>query len=80
MTQYNTLNIKLFNSGLNKLQPGIKSGTQVTLKLSSNMAGDSNDETHILYKLLLTDTKVSRFRKAFAIGSWVNIIIKNLIA
>ena len=41
MTQYKTLNIKLSNSQLNKLKSGIKNGTEVTLKLSSNTV--SND-------------------------------------
>ena len=31
MTQYNTLNVKLSNSWLNKLKSGIKNGTEVTL-------------------------------------------------
>ena len=53
MTQYNTLHIKLFNSQLNKLKPGIKNGTEVTLKISSNVVGDSNDEDNFLHKLLL---------------------------
>ena len=39
MTQYNTLNVKLSNSQRNKL----KLGTQVALKISSNVVGDSND-------------------------------------
>ena len=30
MTQYNTLNVKLSNSKLNKLKSGIKNGTEVT--------------------------------------------------
>ena len=30
MTQYNTLNVKLSNSQLNKLKSGIKNGTEVT--------------------------------------------------
>ena len=33
MTQYNTLNIKLSNSQLNKLKSGIKNGSEVTLEL-----------------------------------------------
>ena len=33
MTQYNTLNIKLSNSQLNKLKLGIKNGANLTLKL-----------------------------------------------
>ena len=32
MTQYNTLNVKLSNSQLNKLKSEIKNGTEVTLK------------------------------------------------
>ena len=34
MTQYNTLNVKLSNSQLNELTPGIKNGTKGTLNLS----------------------------------------------
>ena len=40
MTQYSTLNVKSFNSWLNKLKSGIKYGTQVTLNLSSNITDD----------------------------------------
>ena len=46
----------LFNSQLNKLKSGMKNGTEVTFKLSSTAAGDSNDENNILQKLLLTNT------------------------
>ena len=56
MTQYNTLNIKLSNLQLNKLKSRIKNGTLVTLKISSNVAGDSNDDNNFLHKLLLTYT------------------------
>ena len=51
MTNYNTLNVILSKSQLNKLKSGIKKGIQVTLNLSSNVVGDSNDETnfHINY-------------------------------
>ena len=73
MTQYNTLNVKLSNSQLNKLKSGIKNGTEVTLKLSSNVVGDSNDENNFPQKLLLTDTQVSKLRKAFANNSSANI-------
>ena len=55
MTQYNTLNVKLFNSQLNKLKSGIRNSTAVTLKTSSNVVGDSNDENNFLHKLLLTN-------------------------
>ena len=46
MNQYNILNVKRSNSQLNKLKSGIKNDTEVTLKLSSNVAGDSNDENN----------------------------------
>ena len=35
MTQYNTLNVKLFNLQPNKLEPGIKNEIEVILRLSS---------------------------------------------
>ena len=73
MTQYNTLNVKLSNSQLNKLKSTIKNGTEVTLNLSSNLTGNSNDKTNFLHKLLLNDTQVSKICKAFANGSSVNI-------
>ena len=37
MSQYNTLNVKLSNSQLNKLKSGKKNGSEVTLKISSNV-------------------------------------------
>ena len=55
MTQYNTLNVKLHNSKLNKLNLEIKNGTEVTLRISSNVVGDSNDENNSLHKLLWTN-------------------------
>ena len=64
MTQYNTLNVKLSNSQLNKLKLGIKNGTEVTLKISLNVVGDSADENNFPHKLLLTNTP--QLRKAFA--------------
>ena len=66
MTQYSTLNVKSFDSELNKLKLGIKNGTEVTLKLSSNVVGDSNDENNFPHKLLLFITQVSKLCKAFA--------------
>ena len=55
MTQCNTLNLKLSNLQLNKLKSGIKNGTEVTLKVSSDVASDFNDEINFPHKLL-TDT------------------------
>ena len=68
MTQYNTLNVELSNSQLNKLKSAIKNGTRVTLDLSSNIIGDSNDENNFPHKLLLTNTQVSKLPKAFPNG------------
>ena len=73
MTQYNTLKVKLSNSQLNKLKSAIKNRTEVTLNLSSNFIGNSNDETNFPHKLLLTDTQVSKICKALANGSSANI-------
>ena len=73
MTQYNTLNVKLSSSQLNNLKYAIKNRTEVTLNLSSNLVGDSNDESNFPHKLLLTNTQVSKIRKAFANCSSTNI-------
>ena len=62
MYQYNTLNVKLSNSQLNKLKSGIKSGTEITLKIYSNVVVDSNDENNFPHKILLSNTQVSRLR------------------
>ena len=45
MTRYKTLNVKLSNLQLNKTKSGIKNGT-VTLNFSSNLIGNSNEETN----------------------------------
>ena len=66
MTQYNTLKVKSSNSQLNKLKSEIQNGTEVTQKISSNAACDSNDENNFPHKLLLTNTQVSRLCKEFA--------------
>ena len=72
MTQYNNLNVKLSNSQFNKLKLRIKNGTGVTLNLSSNMIGNSNDETNFPNKLLLTNREVWRFCKTFAKNLSIN--------
>ena len=66
MTQYNSLNVKLSNSLLNKLKSARKNKTEVILRLSSNIIGDSDDETNFPHKLLLTNRQVANLRKAFA--------------
>ena len=73
MTYYNTLNVKLSNSQLNKLKSVIKHGTEVTLKISSNVAGDSNDKNIFHHNLLITNTQNSKLRKAFANGLSANV-------
>ena len=60
MTQYKTLKVKMSNSQLIKLKLGVKNGTDITLKISSNVVEDSNNETSFLYKLLLTNRQVSK--------------------
>ena len=46
------------DSQLNKLKSGIKNDTEVTLKISSNVTDNSNDENNIPHNLLLTNTKL----------------------
>ena len=73
MTQYNTLKVNLSNSQLNKLTLGTKNVTEVILKISSNIAGDSNNENYFPHKLLLINTQVSKLHKAFANNSSANV-------
>ena len=61
------------NLELKKLKSGIKYGTEVSLKLSSNVAGDSNDKNNFLHRLLLTNTQVLKLRKTIANNSSANI-------
>ena len=69
MAQYNTLNVKLTNSQLNKLNCAVKNGTEVTLNLSSKVVRDLNDENNFPYKLLLTNIQLWKICKAVANGS-----------
>ena len=64
MRQYNSLNVKLSNSQLNKLKSAIKNETEVVLRILSNMIG--GNETNFPHQLLLTNRQVSNNRKAFA--------------
>ena len=66
MTQYNSLNVKLSNSQLHKLKSAIKNETDVVLRLSSNMIGNSDDEINFPHKLFVTNRQVANLRKAFA--------------
>ena len=66
MTQYNSLNVKLSNSQLNKLKSAIKDGTDVILRLSSNMIGNPDNEANFPHKLLSTNREVANIHRAFA--------------
>ena len=62
MTQYNSLNVKLSDSQLNKFKSAIK---------NENKVGDN--ETNFAHKLLLTNRQVWNLRKAFANHSSADI-------
>ena len=55
-----------FYSQLDKLKSAIKNGLEVTLRLSSNMVGISDDETNLPHQLLLTNRQVANLGKVFA--------------
>ena len=61
-TQYSTLNVTLSNWQIDKLEPGIKNGTEVTWKSFPNVVDDSDDENG----LLITKAQFSKLRKPFA--------------
>ena len=53
MTQYNSLNVKLSNSQVNKLKSAIKNESEVVLRLLPKMVG--NNETNFPHEFLLTN-------------------------
>ena len=65
MTQYNSLNVKLSNSQLNKFKSAIKNKNELVLRLSSNMIGEN--EINFPHKLLLTNSKFQIFVKLLQI-------------
>ena len=69
------ITLKLSTSQLNELKSGIKHVTEVTLKILLKIVVDSNDENNFTHRILLTNTQVSRLRKAFA----DNIKLSNII-
>ena len=71
VTQYNSLNVKLSNSQLNKWKSTIKNESEVVLRLLSNMIG--NNETNFPHELLLTNRKFSNLHKDFTNNSSTNI-------
>ena len=70
MTQYNSLNVNLSNS---QLKFAIKKKTEVILRLSSNIIGNSDDETNFPHKLFLINRKIANLRKVFANNSSTDI-------
>ena len=75
MTQYNSLNVKVSNSQLNKLKLAIKNETEVVLRLSSKMIGNSDDNTNFPHELLLTNRQVASLRKAFVKNTSTDIML-----
>ena len=61
MTQYSPLNVKLSNSQLNKFKWRIENGTEVTLNLSSNLVGNSDNETNFPHQLVLANIQFQKF-------------------
>ena len=64
MTQHNSLNVKLSISQLSKLKSSIKNETDVVLRISSNMVGNSNDNTNFTKNtstdIILSKTQLSK--------------------
>ena len=73
ITQYYTSNVHLSNLQHNKLTPVIKNGTEISLNLSSNVIGDSNDKSNFTHRILSTYTQVSRLFAASENNSSANI-------
>ena len=77
MTLYNNLNVKLSHSLLNKLKAAIRNETEVVLRLSSKMIGNSADETNFRNNLLSTNRQVANPCKAFA--NYLSTDMKNSV-
>ena len=65
MAEYNSLNVKLSNSQLNKLKSAIKNETEVVLRLSSNMIGDSDGKNNFPHELCNSSKNFANLRKVF---------------
>ena len=55
------------------MRSGIKNETEVTLNLSWNLIGSSNDEINFPHKKLLSETQVSKICNGFTNGSSVHL-------
>ena len=75
MTQYNSLNVKLSISQLNKLKSAIKIETETILRSSWNMICNSDDEINFQHKLFLTHKQLLNLCEAFAKKSSTDIML-----
>ena len=75
MTQYNSFNVRLSNSHFNELKSAVRNETDVVLRLSSNMIGNSDDNTNFPHELLLTNRQVANLHKAFAKNTSTDIML-----
>ena len=73
------MNVKLSNSQLSKLKSSIKNETDVVLRLSSNMIGNSDDNTNFSHELLLTNRQGTHLRKAVAKNTSIDIMLSKTI-
>ena len=78
MTPYNSLNVKLSNSQLNKIKSAIKNEIEVVLRLPRNIIDDSNDEANFPHKLLLADRQTMIQSGGF-LGKLLGSLLKNWI-
>ena len=75
MAHYNSLNVKLSYSQLNKLKSAIKNKGEVVLRLSWDMISNSDFEANFRHKLLLTNRKVTNLCKVVANNSSTDITL-----
>ena len=68
----NSVNVKLSDSQLEKLNSTTKKGA-VTLRLPINLIGNGNNDTNFLIKLSIPVRQVSNIRKEFANNFAINI-------
>ena len=75
MIQYNRINVEYSTFQLNKLNRQLKNAEKIILRISSNMIGNSNDETNksILHKSILFDRQFVSLRETFANITSTNI-------
>ena len=60
MVEYNTVNVKLSDSQLNKLKSAVKNGQRTTLRMNTRMFSANN----LPHELLLTTRQTTKLRNA----------------